>query len=84
VFEQAGTSFVEVLRNGKAEQVPVEVGIASFEWTEIKSGLQEGEQVVLGPASPSMGEGGGPPGAGARPNSRQQMGRMMRMGGGRR
>jgi HlyD family secretion protein len=82
VFEQGGKSFVETFKDGKTEQVPVEVGLTSFEWTEIKSGLQEGEQVVLGPAMPTMA--GGPPGAGARPNSRQQMSRMSRMAGGRR
>ena len=40
---------VFVVRNGKAVMVPVKTGISDFANIEIRSGLQNGEQVVSGP-----------------------------------
>jgi len=42
---------VFVIRNGVAEFVPVETGIADHQNIEIKSGLQPGDSVVAGPYS---------------------------------
>ncbi|MGQ9729950.1 MAG: efflux RND transporter periplasmic adaptor subunit [Candidatus Zipacnadales bacterium] len=84
LFEQQGQSFVEVLEGGKPVQTPIEVGLEGFEWTEIKSGLREGQEVVIGIlGGAGQGPGGGPDRGGQRPGGdrRQQMQRMMRMGG---
>ncbi|MEL6612199.1 MAG: efflux RND transporter periplasmic adaptor subunit, partial [Bacteroidota bacterium] len=40
---------VFVVRDGKAEIVEVETGIADDTYIEIRSGLQAGEQVITGP-----------------------------------
>ncbi len=40
--------FVKVLRNGKEEEVQVEIGLQSDTQTEILSGLKEGDEVVVG------------------------------------
>ena len=39
---------VFVLRNGKAEFVPVETGIAGATDIEVKKGLQEGDEIITG------------------------------------
>ncbi|MFQ6098668.1 MAG: efflux RND transporter periplasmic adaptor subunit, partial [Armatimonadota bacterium] len=79
VFERMGKKYVEVLQRGKPREVEIQTGLASFEWTEIRSGLQEGQEVVLaGAGLPTMGrEAGGT-------DARRQMRRMMRIGGRRR
>ncbi len=41
------TQYVNILRDGKAERVPVQVGANGNNQTEIISGLNEGEQVLL-------------------------------------
>jgi RND family efflux transporter MFP subunit len=41
-----GSSYVQVMKNGKVSQVPVETGISSDTQTEIVSGLSEGDTVV--------------------------------------
>jgi len=88
LYQQERKTFADVVANGKPpEPVPVETGLASFEWTEITSGLQEGDEVVIGTGGPSMGQGGpGPPGGrGGERGGGEQMRRMMRMApGGRR
>jgi len=45
---QAGQSYVRVLRNGREQQIPVEVGLFGDTQTEIISGLSEGDEVVTG------------------------------------
>ena len=45
----AVTRDVFVNRNGRAEKVPVEVGIADDTYQEIVSGLSAGDEVVTGP-----------------------------------
>lgn len=41
-----GTSTVQVLQNGKPQQIPVEIGLSSDTQVEIVSGITEGTQVV--------------------------------------
>lgn len=41
-----GQRLVTVLRGGKPERVPVKVGVTDGSFTEVLSGLEEGEQVV--------------------------------------
>jgi HlyD family secretion protein len=43
------TEGVFVLRNGRAEFVPIMVGIAGDRFFEVLSGLKEGDQVITGP-----------------------------------
>lgn len=82
LFEREGKTFAEIMKNGNPEQVGVEPGLASFEWTEITAGLAEGDEVMLGTGEGDMGPGGR--GSGGSRSSSSQMRRMSRMGGGRR
>ncbi len=43
------TEGVFVLRNGRAEFVPVKLGVAGERYFEVTSGLQAGDQVITGP-----------------------------------
>lgn len=47
VKDNGGQKYVQVMVNGKAENVPVQVGLSDDQHTEIISGLQEGTQVVI-------------------------------------
>ncbi len=51
VLTIVGKQFSFVIRGEKAERVEVEIGQASDRMIEIKSGLNEGDQVVLNPRS---------------------------------
>lgn len=82
-YQQQGKTFAEVVEDGEIEEVEVETGIASFEWTEVKAGLEEGQEVVIGSAGPWMGQEQ-PPGSGGSEDRRRQQRRMMFMGGRRR
>ena len=56
-----GQGSVQVLRNGVAETVNVQIGISDRVYIEIKSGLNAGDEVII-PAQQAM-PGGMPPGA---------------------
>jgi HlyD family secretion protein len=43
------TEGVFVLRNGRAEFIPIDVGIAGDRYFEVLDGLEEGDQVITGP-----------------------------------
>ncbi|HEV8210486.1 MAG TPA: hypothetical protein VGP77_10205, partial [Vicinamibacterales bacterium] len=43
------TEGVFVMRGGRAEFVPIKVGIAGDKYFEVLSGLKEGDQVITGP-----------------------------------
>jgi HlyD family secretion protein len=43
------TEGVFALRNGRAEFIPIKLGIAGDKYFEVLSGLKEGEQVITGP-----------------------------------
>lgn len=45
--EQEGAFVVQQLVNGQPKDIPVEVGLAGQDRTEIKSGLKEGEEVII-------------------------------------
>jgi macrolide-specific efflux system membrane fusion protein len=68
-----GQSTVTVLQNGKSVVKTVQIGLVGDSGTEIKSGLSEGDQVVIAIATPgSTGTtvripGGGPGGGGGIP-----------------
>jgi HlyD family secretion protein len=46
VMEREGRKFVFVVANGKAVRKDVATGISNWEWTEILSGIMEGDRVV--------------------------------------
>jgi macrolide-specific efflux system membrane fusion protein len=60
-----GQSTVTVLRNGKQAVQPVQIGIQGTQGTEIKSGLNEGDQVVITTGTTGTGGTNGAPGGGA-------------------
>ena len=43
------TEGVFVIRNGRAEFVPIRMGIAGEQYFEVLSGLKAGDQVITGP-----------------------------------
>ena len=45
------TEGVFVMRNGRAEFVPIKMGIAGEQYFEVLSGLKAGDQVITGPFS---------------------------------
>ena len=53
VQAQNGGNYVEVLKNGTPQQVPVQVGISNDTDTEITSGLQAGDQIVTQTINPN-------------------------------
>lgn len=59
VQTQAGESFVRVLRNGREQQISVQVGISSDTETEIISGLSEGDEVITATLGTTQTQQGG-------------------------
>jgi HlyD family secretion protein len=47
ITHQQGKTYVDVLNNGASTQVAVTTGISNTQYTEVTSGLSEGEQVVI-------------------------------------
>lgn len=47
IISQGGGTFVQVLNNGVTEQRAVQTGISNWQYVEITSGLNEGEQVIV-------------------------------------
>ena len=47
VKTSSGTSYVQILQNGVATDVTVETGLVSDSYTEITSGLTEGESIIV-------------------------------------
>jgi multidrug efflux pump subunit AcrA (membrane-fusion protein) len=47
IVRQQGKTYVDVLKNGASAQVAVTTGISNAQYTEVTSGLSEGEQVVI-------------------------------------
>src|SRR3989344_4008137 len=56
---QADQSFVKVLRNGREQQIPVQIGISSDTQTEIISGISEGDEVITATLSTTQTQQGG-------------------------
>ncbi len=47
IFKEKGEAFVEVFENGKIEKRKIKTGLEGENFTEIISGLKEGEKVIL-------------------------------------
>lgn len=60
-----GRSTITILQNGKQTVTPVQVGIQGSERTEIRSGLKDGDQVVITVGGSGTGGTNGAPGGGA-------------------
>ncbi len=57
----SGQSYVRVLKNGQVNQAAVQTGIASDSNTEIISGLNEGDQVIIGSLNTNARSGSSSP-----------------------
>lgn len=53
VLTDSNGTYVRILKNGTLIEVPVETGLSSDSATEIKSGLSEGQKVVVSISSPA-------------------------------
>ncbi|MEW5857639.1 MAG: efflux RND transporter periplasmic adaptor subunit [Cyanobacteriota bacterium] len=58
IQSQTGEDYVRVLRNGREQQIPVEIGLQGDTQTEITSGLSEGDEVITGIVTQTQ-QGGG-------------------------
>jgi len=61
VIEQNGQASVRILRNNRQQLTLVKIGLISDTQTEIVSGLEEGETVIVGTFSDGDASGGGSP-----------------------
>jgi hypothetical protein len=59
IVTAGGQSTVTVMKNGVATPTPVQIGMVGDSTTEITSGLNEGDQVLLSPRSGSSSTTGG-------------------------
>jgi HlyD family secretion protein len=55
-----GTYSVNRLIDGEVKSVPVTIGLRDDQFTEITSGLNEGDELLIGSIAPVMNFGGGP------------------------
>ena len=53
------TEGVFVIREGRAEFVPIKMGVAGEQYFEVLSGLKAGDQVITGPFASVRGMGDG-------------------------
>ncbi len=47
VLRKGRETVVQVVKNGVVEELPIKVGISNWQWTEVVSGLNEGDKVVI-------------------------------------
>jgi HlyD family secretion protein len=55
------TEGVFIIRNGRAEFVPVKIGIAGDKFFEVLSGVKTGDEVITGPYNSVRGMADGDP-----------------------
>jgi len=48
VYDEDGQAMVEILRDGRVEEAPIEVGLMNSRYAELVSGLDEGDTVITG------------------------------------
>jgi len=49
---------VYIVEGRKARLVPVEVGISTWNYIEIKKGLKEADMIIINPDTPGLKDGG--------------------------
>jgi len=79
ITEQRGEKIAQTLVNGQPQAVPVKTGLEGMDYTEVTSGLTEGQEVVLNVPTQRAGNSFGPPGG---KDSLDKMMKMSNMGGG--
>jgi hypothetical protein len=64
ISRSAGQAYVNVLTNGQQVQTPIETGVVGDQFTEVTSGLNGGEQIVMPTVRVNSGGGTRVPGGG--------------------
>lgn len=57
IMEKNGKKFVFIKKGSTARLVPVETGQFNWNFTEIKSGVKEGDTVIINPDAPGLADG---------------------------
>lgn len=64
IKQTKGQQYVQVMKDGKSQNVNVQLGLASDDKVAVTSGLKDGDQIVLSAAKPQGTQQSGPPGGG--------------------
>jgi HlyD family secretion protein len=64
VRQEGGRSVVDVVEEGQTRPIPFEPGLIGDEYTQVISGLRDGQELSLPQANPAAAQGGGGPGGG--------------------
>jgi HlyD family secretion protein len=62
IKQNKGQQYVQVMKDGKTQNVNVQLGLASDDRVEVAGGLNDGDQIVLSATKPQTTQGGPPPG----------------------
>lgn len=57
VVERKGKKMVYIAEGKKARLVPVEIGLNTWNYIEIKKGLKEGDKIIMNPDTPGLKDG---------------------------
>ena len=57
VIERDGKTFVYVVKDSKARLVPIKAGRSNWTYTEVLSGINEGDEVIINPDTPKLRDG---------------------------
>jgi len=58
VIEKRGKKMVYIVDGRRAKLVPVEIGMTTWNYIEIKNGLKEGDMIITNPDAPGLKDGG--------------------------
>lgn len=57
VVERKGKKMVYIAEGKKARLVPVEIGLSTWNYIEVKKGLKEGDRIITNPDAPGLEDG---------------------------
>ncbi len=57
VVERKGKKMVYIAEGKKARLVPVEIGLSTWNYIEVKKGLKEGDKIIMNPDTPGLKDG---------------------------
>ncbi len=57
VIERDGKTFVYIVKDSKARLVPIKAGRSNWTYTEVLSGINEGDEVIINPDAPKLRDG---------------------------